>query len=191
MKIFGLSLICCFAFSMGLNAQKSVSDTAFSKGPEGVKKIQSIAMHKFRHNIISLNVADYILQKYNVGYDYLSESEKWRIRGYLFVDVKDQNYGISASGYSNWKISKHVTHIIGGCLQGEYIGSFYQDFYLKFRPTGYAIDPEFATGFIFTAADRFVFGLDAEVGPGLVFGEDRFKGVFLDVRLGVSVGVKF
>lgn len=147
--------------------------------------------YKFRRNIISLNVADYILQKYNLQYEYLATNEKWRIRGYTFFDVKDQNYGLAVNAYSNWRISKHVSHIIGGSLQGEYIGSFYQDFYLKFRPRGWAIDPAFATGLVFTAADRFVFGIDAAIGPGMVFRDNRFKGVFLDVRLGLTMGVKF
>ena len=115
----------------------------------------------FRHNTISLNIADYILQKYNIQYEYLAQNEKWRVRGYTFFDVKDQNYGVAVNAYSNWKISKHVSHIIGGSLQAEYIGSFYSDFYLKFRPRGYAIDPAFATGLVFTAADRFVLGIDA------------------------------
>ena len=149
------------------------------------------ATHAFRHHIISLNIADYILQKYNVAYEYLPQNEKWRVRVPVFVDVKDQNYGVAVNAYSNWRISKHVTHLIGGSLQGEYIGSFYQDFYLQFRPRGYAIDPDFATGMVFTAADRFVFGIDAAIGPGMVFRDNRFKGVFLDVRLGLSVGVKF
>ncbi len=150
-----------------------------------------IPAHPFRHHIISVNIADYILQKYNVAYEYLPENEKWRVRVPVFFDVKDQNYGIAINAYSNWLISKHVTHLIGGSLQGEYIGSFYQDFYLKFRPRGYAIDPDFATGMVFTAADRFVFGIDAAIGPGMVFRDNRFKGVYLDLRLGLSIGVKF
>ena len=150
-----------------------------------------IPAHAFRHHIVSINIADYILQKYNVAYEYLPENEKWRLRVPVFFDIKDQNYGLAINAYSNWRISKHVTHLIGGSLQGEYIGSFYQDFYLTFRPRGYAIDPDFATGMVFTAADRFVFGIDAAIGPGMVFRDNRFKGVYLDLRLGLSIGVKF
>ena len=197
-------LLCCLIYCLPVSAQWSVStlnkndslELQLSKQRmDTATKFFCVCMDcqnsKFRHHIISLNVADYILQKYNVAYEYLSQKEKWRIRVPVFVDVKDQNYGVAVNAYSNWRISKHVTHIIGGSLQGEYIGSFYQDFYLKFRPRGFAIDPDFATGMVFTAADRFVFGIDAAVGPGMVFRDNRFKGVFLDVRLGLSVGIKF
>jgi hypothetical protein len=147
--------------------------------------------HPFRHHILVLNVADYILQKYNVAYEYLPTNERWRVKIPVFIDVKDQNYGVALNGYSNWRISKHVSHLIGGSLLGEYIGSFYEDFYLHFRPRGVAIDPRFATGFVFTAADRFVFGIEGDVGPGLVFRDEEFKGVFLSVGLAIDVGVKF
>ena len=184
LKQIGLYLICCLTY---------VSAFCGEVIPALSEKVDSIhsAGHPFRHHVISLNIADYILQKYNVAYEYFPTNEKWRIRVPVFVDVKDQNYGLAVSAYSNWRISKHVTHLIGGSLQAEYIGSFYQDFYLKFRPRGYAIAPAFATGLVFTAADRFVFGIDAAIGPGMVFRDNRFKGVYLDVRLGLSVGIKF
>ena len=187
LKLITFTLFCLVIVCGGLKAQSVSHEMASGYKSDTVHS----NLYCFRHHIIYLNIADYILQKYNIGYEYLPQNEKWRIRGYTFVDVKDQNYGLSVNAYSNWKISKHVTHIVGGSLQAEYIGSFYEDFYLKFRPRGYAIDPAFATGLIFTAADRFVFGLEAAIGPGMVFRDERFKGVFLDVRLGVSLGVKF
>ena len=172
-------LICYF----GLSAQLKEDTLQF--------KVKSIPAKAFRHHIISINIADYILQKYNIAYEYLAENEKWRVKLPVFIDVKDQNYGVALNGYSNWRISKHVSHIIGGSLLFEDIGSFYEDFYTKFRPRGFAIDPRFATGLVVTAADRFVFELEGDIGPGFVWRDQRFKGVFLSVNISVSLGIKF
>lgn len=174
----GILTLLLFLFSTVVNGS-ALTDTLVTKPKP------------FRHHILSINIADYILQKYNIAYEYLDKNEKWRVKVPVFVDVKDRNYGVAINAYSNWKINKHVSHIVGGSLLFEDIGTFYEDFYIKFRPRGFAFDPRFSTGMVFTAADRFVFGIQGDIGPGFVFRDNRFKGVFLSVGLGLNVGVKF
>ena len=152
-------------------------------------------LEKPLHHIVSTNIADVALQKWNMSYEYLpnylGKHGHYRAKAYLFADVKNKNYGLGLAGYSNWKINKHIEHYIGGQFLGEWIDSFYEDLYLKYRPRGFSIAPRFSTGVAFTVWKRLSLGIEGNIGPGFVFREQRFKGVYLSVGLGANIGVKF